>query len=212
MTNNLTPILEFIVLDAEQNPVVNEQGLPTLLQGPLGVKDIPELIAKGKIENLTLFAELQSKHEQYVWAKEYVDYLVELNNVNEYNANLPAPVANEDGSVTEVEPKPLPVAPTRPAVRTADDILEPYQRKIQKLKGMHWHGVDVSLTEANQNGLSALNSALETVTSFKLQDKFFPVNFSAETADGTKTITLEDEAEFKQFGLQFILARKAYFD
>ncbi len=212
MTNKLNPILEFIALDAEQNPIIDEQGLPTLLQGPVGVKDIPGLIAKGKIDNLTTFAELQSKHEQYEWAKEYFDYLVELNEVEQHNANLPAPTANEDGSVTKAEPKPLPKPPTRPAVRTADDILAPYQRKIQKLKGMHWHGVDVSLTEANQNGLSALNSALETVTSFKLQDKFFPVNFSAETADGTKTITLEDEAEFKQFGLQFILARKAYFD
>ena len=96
MTNNLTPILEFIVLDAEQNPVVNEQGLPTLLQGPVGVKDIPGLIAKGKIDNLTTFAELQSKHEQYVWAREYVDYLVNRNEVELYNANLPEPVANED--------------------------------------------------------------------------------------------------------------------
>tara|TARA_B100000700_G_scaffold4173_1_gene4786 strand:- start:3272 stop:3934 length:663 start_codon:yes stop_codon:yes gene_type:complete len=134
MTNKLNPILEFIELDAEQNPVVDEQGLPTLLQGPVSVKDIPELIAKGKIDNLTLFAELQSKREQYVWAKEYFDYLVELNNVKEYNENLPAPVANEDGSVTEVEPKPLPVAPTRPAVRTADDILEPYKVTIFKLQ------------------------------------------------------------------------------
>ena len=134
MTNNLTPILEFIVLDAEQNPVVNEQGLPTLLQGPVGVKDIPGLIAKGKIENLTTFAELQAKHEQYEWAKEYVDYLVELNNVNEYNANLPAPVANDDGSIAEAETKPLPTEPERPAVRTVDEVLEPYKVTIFKLQ------------------------------------------------------------------------------
>ena len=134
MTNNLTPILEFIVLDAEQKPVVNEQGLPTLLQGPVGAKDIPELIAKGKIDNLTTFAELQSKHEQYAWAKEYLGYLVELKEVEQHNANLPAPTANEDGSVTKAEPKPLPVAPVRPAVRTVDEVLEPYKVTIFKLQ------------------------------------------------------------------------------
>lgn len=212
MTNILTPILEFIELDAEQTPIVDEQGLPTLLQGPVGVKDIPELIAKGKIDNLTLFAELQSSHEQFMWAKEYVDYLVERNNVNEYNANLPAPVANEDGSVTEVEPKPLPAAPARPAVRTADNILEPYKKQIDKLKGIECKGVFVSLNESNQNGLSALKSALELATEFGEAEAFFPVNFNAETAQGVQVVTLENEAEFKQFGLNFIMARKAYFE
>ena len=212
MTNNLTPILEFIVLDAEQNPVVNEQGLPTLLQGPVGVKDIPGLIAKGKIDNLTTFAELQSKHEQYVWAREYVDTLVNRNEVEHYNANLPEPVANEDGSVTEAEPKPLPVAPTRPAVRTAEEILEPYQKQINKLKGIECKGVFVSLNESNQNGLSALKSALELAKEFGEAEAFFPVNFNAETAQGVKVVTLENEAEFKQFGFSFILARKAYFE
>lgn len=134
MTNNLTPILDFIVLDDEQNPVTNEQGLPTLLQGPVGVKDIPGLIAKGKIDNITQFAELESKTEQWQWAKAYYNYLVELNEVEQYNANLPAPVANDDGSITETEPKPLPVAPERPAIRTADEVLEPYKVTIFKLQ------------------------------------------------------------------------------
>ncbi len=212
MTNNLTPILEFIELDAEQNPIVDEQGLPTLLQGPVGVKDIPELIAKGKIDNLTTFAELQSKHEQFVWARECVDYLVERNKVEHYNANLPAPVANDDGSIAEVEPKPLPVAPTRPAVRTANEVLEPYQKQINKLKGIECKGVFVSLNESNQNGLSALKSALELAKEFGKAEAFFPVNFNAETAKGVQVVTLENEAEFKQFGFNFILARKAYFE
>ncbi|RZD22404.1 hypothetical protein [Pseudoalteromonas sp. MEBiC 03485] len=212
MTNILTPILEFIELDAEQNPVVDEQGLPSLIQGPVGLKDIPGLIAKGKIDNLTTFAELQSKHEQYVWAKEYVDYLAERNKVEHYNANLPEPVANEDGSVTEVEPKPLPVAPVRPAVRTVDEVLEPYQKQINKLKGIEYKGVFVSLNESNQNGLSALKSALELATEFGEAEAFFPVNFNAETAQGVQVVTLGNEAEFKQLGLNFIMARKAYFE
>lgn len=65
MTSKLEKILDFIVLDAEQNPVTNEQGLPTLLQKPVSAKSIPDLITKGKIENLALFTELQSKTEQW---------------------------------------------------------------------------------------------------------------------------------------------------
>jgi len=134
MTNKLDPILDFIVLDDEQNPVTNEQGLPTLLQGPIGTKSIPDLIAKGKVENLALFAELQSKTEQWEWANKYYDYLVELNEVEQYNANLPEPVATEDGALFEVEPKALPTEPERPAVRTVDEVLEPYKVTIFKLQ------------------------------------------------------------------------------
>ena len=134
MTNKLNKILDFIVLDDEQKPVTNEQGLPTLLQGPVGAKDIPELIAKGKIENLALFAELQSKTEQWEWANKYYDYLVELNDVEQYNANLPDPIPTEDGTLIEVEPKALPTEPERPAVKTVDEVLEPYKVTIFKLQ------------------------------------------------------------------------------
>ena len=134
MTSKLEKILDFIVLDAEQNPVTNEQGLPTLLQGPVGAKSIPDLIAKGKIENLSLFAELQSKTEQWEWAYKYYEYLVELKEVEQYNASLPDPVAAEDGTLIEVEPKALPTEPERPAVKTVDEVLAPYKVTIFKLQ------------------------------------------------------------------------------
>jgi len=134
MTNKLNKILDFIVLDDEQNPITNEQGLPTLLQGPIGAKNIPELIAKGKIDNLTMFAELQSKTEQWEWANKYYDYLAELNEVEQYNANLPDPIPTEYGALIEVEPKALPTEPERPAVRTVDEVLEPYKVTIFKLQ------------------------------------------------------------------------------
>ncbi|TMP46670.1 MULTISPECIES: DUF4376 domain-containing protein [unclassified Pseudoalteromonas] len=134
MTNKFEPILDFIVIDDEQNPVTNEQGLPILLQGPIGAKSIPDLIAKGKVENLTMFAELQSKTEQWEWAYKYYDYLVELNEVEQYNANLPEPVASEDGTLVEVEPKALPTEPERPALKTVDEVLEPYKVTIFKLQ------------------------------------------------------------------------------
>lgn len=209
MTDKLEKILDFIVLDSEQNPVINEQGLPTLLQGPIA-KNIPDLIAKGKIQNLSTFAEIQCKAEQFAWASKYYDYLVELNEVEQYNANLPT-FTNEEGQEVEVESLPVPDAPAKPKLKTAEEVLEPYQKQITKALGIEFKGVNVSLNESNQNGLSALKSALELSKEFEVSDQFFPINFNAETCDGTRVLTLVDEAEFKEFGLQFIMARKAFF-
>lgn len=210
MTNNIPPLLDFIVLDDEQAPVLNEQGLPTLKQGPI-VKDLAQLIAKGKVENIEMFAEIAAQGEQWAWAQNYFNYLVELAAINEYNANLPAPVANEDGTLTEVEPLPEPIAPERPAVQTVEQVLAPHQRKIDKLWGIEFKGINVSLCETNQNGLSALKSALELAKEFGVEDQFFPINFNAETCKGVEVLELLSETEFKQFGLDFILARKAFF-
>lgn len=210
MTNNITPILDFIVLDENEAPVLNEQGLPTLAQGPI-VNDLSQLIAKGKVEHIEKFAEIAAQGEQWQWARSYYEYLVELNRVNEYNANLPEPVANDDGSLTEVEPLPEPTAPERPAVQTVEQVLAPYQRKIDKLCGIKFKGINISLSETNQNGLSALKSALELAKEFNVEEQFFPINFNAETCKGVEVLELLNETEFKQFGLDFILARKAFF-
>mgnify|MGYP001211499841 CR=1 FL=1 len=211
MTNNLTPILEFIELDAEQKPVVNEQGLPTLLQRPIA-KNIPDLISKGKIDNLDMFAQLHAQILQWDWAELYLNYLIDLIEIEEHNANLPGPYENEEGEVIDVQPLPLPEAPERPPLITSTEVLEPYQKHINKLIGIEFKGVQVSLNESNQNGLSALKSALELAKEFESENEFFPVNFNAETRQGVKVLTLVDEAEFKNFGLQFVMARKAFFE
>ena len=210
MTNKLEPILDFIVLDEGEAPVLNEQGLPTLKQGPI-VKDLAQLIAKGKVANIEMFAELQAQKEQWDWARNYYDYLVELNRVTEFNANIPEPVANEDGTLTKVEPLPEPTAPERPELKTVEQVLAPYSKKIQKMKGLEFKDVKVSLSETNQNGLSALKTALDLAKEFGVEEQFFPVKFNAETSNGIEVVDLLNETEFKQFGLSFILARKAFF-
>ncbi|WP_149981154.1 hypothetical protein [Pseudoalteromonas rhizosphaerae] len=210
MTNNITPLLDFIVLDENEAPVLNEQGLPTLVQGPI-VNDLSQLIAKGKVEHIEKFAEIAAQGEQWQWARSYYEYLVELNQVNEFNANLPEPVANEDGTITAVDPLQSPTAPERPAVQTVEQVLAPYQRKIDKLCGIKFKGINISLSETNQNGLSALKSALELAKEFNVEEQFFPINFNAETCKGVEVLELLNETEFKQFGLDFILARKAFF-
>jgi len=208
-------IVEFTVLDEDQSPVLTEQGLPQLLQRPdTKVElDIERLISLGKpAAVIDMFAELVSLGEQWNWAQEYFDYLTKLNEANEYNANLPEPIANDDGTVTEADPKPLPIEPLRPEVRTVEHVLAPYQRKLSKMVGIEIKGVNVSLNETNQNGLSALKSAFDLATEFDAQAQFFPIKFNAETATGEQVVELADEAEFKKFGLQFILARKSYFE
>lgn len=204
-------IIDFVILDDEQNPLLDVEGFPTLVQAPIG-KDIGWLVEAGKISHIQTFAQIASDIEQHEWASEYLDYLKLLAEVNEYNANLPEPIENDDGTTTEVEPKPLPIEPLRPEVRTVEQVLAPYQRKLAKMAGIEVKGISVSLSESNQNGLSALKSAFDLATEFDAGDQFFPIKFNAETATGEQVVELVDEAEFKQFGLQFIMARKAYFE
>lgn len=211
----ISKLIEFILLNEEQTPILNEQGLPQLRLRPdtKTEQDIERLISLGKpMAVINVFAELVSLGEQWDWAQSYFDYLVELNAVNEYNTNLPEPIENDDGTTTEVASKPLPIEPLRPEVRTVEQVLAPYERKLTKMAGIEVKGVNVSLNETNQNGLSALKSAFDLATEFDAGDQFFPIKFNAETATGEQVVELVDEAEFKQFGLQFIMARKAYFE
>tara|TARA_Y100000780_G_scaffold186390_1_gene172910 strand:+ start:15094 stop:15720 length:627 start_codon:yes stop_codon:yes gene_type:complete len=129
-------ILNFIVLDENNEPVLNEQGLPQLRPRPATktTQDIERLIALNKpVEVINKFAELTSLGEQWDWAQSYYDYLVAKLEVEQYNANLPEPVAHEDGTLIEAEPKPLPTEPEQPAVKTVEDVLAPYARTIFKL-------------------------------------------------------------------------------
>ena len=133
MTNKIS---NFIVLDENNEPVLNEQGLPQLRPRPATktTQDIERLIALNKpVEVINKFAELTSLGEQWDWAQSYYDYLVAKLEVEQYNANLPEPLENEEGELIEPEPKPLPAEPEQPAVKTVEDVLAPYARTIFKL-------------------------------------------------------------------------------
>lgn len=133
MTNKL---LNFIVLDENNEPVLNEQGLPQLFPRPATktTQDIERLIALNKpVEVINKFAELVCLGEQWNWAQSYYDYLVAKLEVEQYNANLPKPVAHEDGTLIESDPQPLPTEPEQPTIKTVEDILTPYARTIFKL-------------------------------------------------------------------------------
>ncbi|CAI86631.1 hypothetical protein [Pseudoalteromonas translucida] len=204
-------IIDFIILDEEQNPLLDAEGFPTLLQAPIG-KDIGQLISMGKISHIEQFAQLASDIEQHEWASEYLEYLRLVKWIEAKNSNLPDPVANADGTVTYPEPIPPPREPIHPKIRTVEQVLEPFAKALAKLKGITFKGVNVALTETNQNGLSALKSALDLAKEFGAEAQFFPINFNAETSSSIEVVTLDDEIEFKEFGLQFILARKTFFE
>ncbi|MBH0034625.1 hypothetical protein I6F43_08010 [Pseudoalteromonas sp. NZS71_1] len=212
MTNK---IVNFIVLDNEQKPVISDEGLPVLLARPdtKTMQDVERLIELNKPTSvINKFAELVSLGEQWDWAQSYYSYLVEKLEVEQYNENLPEPTTNEAGELIEVELKSLPIEPEQPAVKSTSEILAPYSRHLAKLKGVEHRGVCVTLNEANQNGLSALKSALELARDFDATDQFFPVNFNAETPNGVEVLLLDDEEEFKHFGFSFVIARKALFE
>lgn len=211
----INKILDFIVLDDDQAPVLNEQGLPQLLPRPdtKTTQDIERLIALNKpVEVINKFAELVCLGEQWDWAQSYQNYLVEKYEVEQYNANLPEPIENDEGELVEPTKMEMPAEPGDLQEVSVNDVLAPYQSKINKAIGIGFKGINVSLTEANQNGLSALKSALDLAVEFGVKEQFFPINFNADTAKGTQIVKLLDEDEFKQFGFNFIIARKTLFE
>ncbi|KTG22005.1 hypothetical protein AUR67_00570 [Pseudoalteromonas sp. XI10] len=133
----ISKLIDFVVLNEDGTEPLLNNGLPELKPRPdtKFISELEHLIATGaNLEITTLFAELVSLGEQWDWAERYYDYLVELNEVDQYNANLPDPIPTEDGALIEVEPKALPTEPLRPAVKTSDEVLEPYKVTIFKLQ------------------------------------------------------------------------------
>ena len=79
----------------------------------------------------------------------------------------------------------------------------------QKLAGIDYNGIPVSLTEENQNGLSSVMGGAKLAAEYG--GTIFPLNFNAATATGVQTITFADLAEFELFALGFMQARQAFF-
>lgn len=98
--------------------------------------------------------------------------------------------------------------------RATQDALELEQRKVAnsvaKLKGVNLMGVDVSLTEDNQNGIAAVMKGIELAAEMKMN--IFPLNFNATTAKGTQIITFNSVTDFKVFAIEFMVARQRLFN
>lgn len=133
MTNEF---FNYIILNENGEPALNENGLPQLKARPAtkAVQDIERLIALNKpVGVISKFAELVSLGEQWDWAQSYHAYLIECQSVDEYNSNLPPPIEDGEGEVVEVSKKEMPQEPLQPEVKTVDDVLAPYARTIYKM-------------------------------------------------------------------------------
>lgn len=78
-----------------------------------------------------------------------------------------------------------------------------------KLLGAEINGYEISLTEANQNGLAAVLTGLNLAE--ELGSNVFPMKFKADTRTGAVDIPFDDLTAFKMFAAQFIVHRQAFF-
>lgn len=127
MINNIEPIIEFVIKGEDGEPVFNEQGLPLLVDRPVGARSLTELIAKGKVDNLEVFAEISIKTDQWDWAFNYREYLIQVSN---YKPKTSDQWENIEEGLNDPEPK----APTRPPLLSVEEVLRPYRVVILKLK------------------------------------------------------------------------------
>jgi hypothetical protein len=83
------------------------------------------------------------------------------------------------------------------------------QAREAKRQGKLIAGVQISLTEDNQNGIASVMQGADLAAEAGMS--IFPLNFNAMTAAGEQMVTFADMAEFKAFALEFMAARQQYF-
>lgn len=133
MTNDFEIIAEFIQYENDK-PALNA-GLPVLAPMPVvkTTADIERLIALGKPQAvIEQFAELVSIGEQWQFAREYLEYLAQLAKAEAHNENLPVIGEDDNGDDILAEPMALPDAPEKPAVKSVEEVLAPYNRTLFK--------------------------------------------------------------------------------
>ena len=159
MTNNF---LNFITLDVDGSPVLNEQGVPILLPRPdtKTTDDVERLIALGKpIQVIQKFAELVVLGKQWNWAEEYQEYLIIKSQIEEHNRSLPDPVRGDDGQLVYEDPLPLPEDPEDLPSYTVEDVLNPYA--ITLFKNNREQLVADSVVEANGFSFDGDNNSIQ---------------------------------------------------
>ncbi len=159
MTNNF---LNFITLDVDGSPVLNEQGVPILLPRPdtKTTDDVERLIALGKpIQVIQKFAELVVLGKQWNWAEEYQEYLIIKSQIEEHNRSLPDPVRGDDGQLVYEDPLPLPEDPEDLPSYTVEDVLNPYA--ITLFKNNREQLVADSVVEVNGFSFDGDNNSIQ---------------------------------------------------
>lgn len=134
MQHNLEPIAEFIQYNNDK-PVLDSAGLPVL--APVRVlrtiEDVKLLIEQNAPQKvIELFAKDASEAEQWQFAREYLEYLAQFAKAEAHNADLPVIGKDDNGDDVLAEPMALPEPPEKPAVKSVEEILAPYNRTLFK--------------------------------------------------------------------------------
>ena len=171
--------------------------------------DLERVLDLGKpLSVVTKFANmvaLESKWNYldiYKGWKETNDELVEL--------NLELPKLDEDGELLQAA-YPLADEPIKPVVRSIEEVLADtngmsgYNKEI----GTKINGVNVSLTEKNQNGIAAVMKGIELAA--KYNKSLLPIKFTARTMSGIAKIEFSSVEDFELFALEFIAKRQEFF-
>lgn len=202
-----TGISEYYGVDEDGVVVLKSFGETKVLE------DLIRLVEAGKPQHvIDKFTQYILNNEHKVFHEAFLEYLVVLEEVTEYNENLPVVGEDEDGDPIYADPKEIPVPPVGPPETTvaefqADnaELFGTYNKSV----GADINGVMVSLTEENQNGIASVLKGVELAT--KYSQNIYPLNFKASTQDGTESIIFNTQGEFEMFALQFMAARQAFF-
>jgi hypothetical protein len=82
-------------------------------------------------------------------------------------------------------------------------------QRVEKAKGILYQSEQISLSEANQNGIAAIVAGEALAVEF--ETTVFPLSFNAETAGGARKIPFDNIAAFKSFACKFMSARQKFF-
>lgn len=200
-------------MDLSYFETVDSEGIVSCIRPETkSLADLERVISLGKpLSVVDKFTELYLLGEQWNWLEAYQAYLVELDEVNEHNESPPVIDTAEEGNDIYAEQKELPVEPIRPTLVIVDDFKADsglFTSYIKNL-GAEINGVQVSLNEANQNGIASVLTGLNLAT--EVGANMFPLTFKAESSTGIVPIAFADLAEFKAFALTFMSQRQTFF-
>ena len=184
--------------------------------------DVSRVKAKGRVKTVPHFITKACEADNWTSHDKYVKWLEEEPLIDDEKYLLTTTIDDvevlthsfTDDITTWQEQEPVvslrDSAPLISAYTTEqEDIAAKAIIDAQKLAGIDYNGVPVSLTEENQNGLSSVMGGAKLAAEYG--GTIFPLNFNAATASGVQVITFIDLPEFELFALGFMQARQAFF-
>jgi len=155
--------------------------------------DIKKLILDNrKVEAVELHANTLAESEQWTWFKAYQDHQIAIDDVEQYNANLPIIGHNENEQPILAEPKELPLLRPRPSLRTGKDILDSLNYYTDKFKAERTRQVKNITSEVEGvvlDGDEESQTRLTRAVVVMLAQKFIAIEQTITAANDNADIT-----------------------